>query len=148
MRCTPYLWHILAPLGGEIKEESETVSNLDLVEVDAFPYWEALCEKKSHEKDRSGYFSVLALLLPAFSPALSGAARDKKEIIRSRLANGMRAVLLEDYAAPIAAFQVWVEVGSADDHPSKAGILHLIDHMIFKGMNKRRSAKIAGSIEG
>ncbi|HEX9949892.1 MAG TPA: insulinase family protein, partial [Thermodesulfobacteriota bacterium] len=90
--------------------------------------------------------TVAALL--AFVFPTPGLARDKEaEITRSRLANGMRVVLQEDHTAPVCAFQVWVEVGSADESPTEAGISHLIEHMIFKGTNERRAGELAGTIE-
>jgi zinc protease len=82
---------------------------------------------------------VLFLLLPTLCTA--------GEIIRSRLENGMRVVLREDHTAPVAAFQVWVEAGSADEHPAEAGMAHLIEHMIFKGTNEMRAGDLAGTIE-
>jgi zinc protease len=90
--------------------------------------------------------TVIALLAVLF-PALSRAGDGAQEIIRTKLANGMRVVLQEDHSAPVCAFQVWVEVGSADERPSEAGISHLIEHMIFKGTNQRRAGEIAGAIE-
>jgi zinc protease len=87
---------------------------------------------------------VLSLLFPF----RAGADDKKQEILRQRLGNGMRVVLLEDHAAPVTAFQVWVEVGSADEHREEAGISHLIEHMFFKGTTTRKPGEIAGSIEG
>ncbi len=90
--------------------------------------------------------TVVALL--AFVFPTPGLARDgEAEITRSRLVNGMRVVLQEDHTAPVCAFQVWVEVGSADESPTEAGISHLIEHMIFKGTNERRAGELAGTIE-
>ena len=82
---------------------------------------------------------VLLILLPTLCTA--------GEIIRSRLENGMRVVLREDHTAPVAAFQVWVEAGSADERPAEAGMSHLIEHMIFKGTNEMRAGDLAGTIE-
>ncbi len=59
----------------------------------------------------------------------------------------MRVVLREDHAAPVAAFQVWVEAGSTDEHPAEAGMAHLIEHMIFKGTHELRAGELAGTIE-
>ncbi|MEJ2066538.1 MAG: pitrilysin family protein [Deltaproteobacteria bacterium] len=70
-----------------------------------------------------------------------------EEIIRSTLDNGMRVVLREDHAAPVAAFQVWVEAGSVDERPVEEGMAHLIEHMIFKGTNEMRAGDLAGTIE-
>ena len=82
---------------------------------------------------------LLFLLLPALCRG--------GEIIRSRLENGMRVVLREDHTAPVAAFQVWVEVGSADERPAEAGMTHFIEHMIFKGTHEMRAGELAGTIE-
>ena len=88
--------------------------------------------------------SVLTILIISFLiPTLCWA----EEILRCRLENGMRVVLRERHTAPVTAFQVWVEVGSADETPAEAGISHLIEHMVFKGTNKRRAGQIAGTIE-
>jgi zinc protease len=92
---------------------------------------------------------TLGLLFTAL-PVLGGTAGGKEgtaEITRSRLENGMGVVLLEDHSAPVSAYQIWVEVGSADEGLSEAGISHLIEHMIFKGTNERRAGEIAGAIE-
>jgi zinc protease len=96
----------------------------------------------------------IALVIPTVAALLAfvfptpGLARDgEAEMTRSRLANGMRVVLQEDHTAPVCAFQVWVEVGSADESPPEAGISHLIEHMIFKGTNERRAGELAGTIE-
>jgi len=90
--------------------------------------------------------TVAALL--AFVFPTPGLTRDREaEMTRSRLENGMRVVLQEDHAAPVCAFQIWVEVGSADESPTEAGISHLIEHMIFKGTNERRAGELAGTIE-
>jgi zinc protease len=90
--------------------------------------------------------TVVALL--AFVFPTPGLAKDgEAKMTRNRLANGMRVVLQEDHAAPVCAFQVWVEVGSADESPAEAGISHLIEHMLFKGTNERRAGELAGTIE-
>ena len=88
-------------------------------------------------------FILVVLSLSLLLPTLCFAG----EIIRSRLENGMRVVLREDHAAPVTAFQVWVEAGSADEQSTEAGISHLIEHMIFKGTHKRRAGEIAGTVE-
>ena len=60
-----------------------------------------------------------------------------------RLDNGLEVVLEENHAAPVVAFQAWVNVGSADEPPELAGIAHVFEHMLFKGT--ARSAASARS---
>jgi|HubBroStandDraft_1064217.scaffolds.fasta_scaffold15376_1 zinc protease len=49
------------------------------------------------------------------------------------LDNGLRVVVLEDHAAPVAAIQVWYRFGSADETPGKTGLAHALEHMMFRG---------------
>lgn len=62
------------------------------------------------------------------------------------LQNGLRVILDENHSSPVAALQLWVKVGSADESDEEAGICHFIEHMLFKG-TERRKARIAGEIE-
>jgi zinc protease len=97
---------------------------------------------------RMSLLILIVVVLLAFVLCIHGQAKEEGAgITRGRLANGMRVVLREDHAAPVCAFQVWVEVGSADEGPTEAGISHLIEHMIFKGTNESRAGELAGTIE-
>jgi zinc protease len=60
------------------------------------------------------------------SPAPAG-------VTEHRLANGLRALLLEAHAAPIVCVSVWYRVGSRDDPPGGTGTAHLLEHMTYKG---------------
>ncbi|MBL7211398.1 MAG: insulinase family protein [Desulfobacteraceae bacterium] len=64
------------------------------------------------------------------------------------LDNGFTVILKKDTSAPVAALQVWVKTGSADETEEEAGITHLIEHMIFKGTPTKKTGEIAGAIEG
>ncbi|HWP35677.1 MAG TPA: pitrilysin family protein [Thermodesulfobacteriota bacterium] len=64
------------------------------------------------------------------------------------LPNGLTVVLQENHAAPVVAFNVWVRVGSTDETDSEAGIAHVIEHMLFKGTERRPVGRIAQEIEG
>lgn len=67
--------------------------------------------------------------------------------LRYRLDNGLTVVFEEQHAAKVAAFQVWVRAGSADERPDQAGLAHLHEHMLFKGTEKRGPGEIAQAIE-
>ena len=47
----------------------------------------------------------------------------------------------------MAAFQVWVKVGSADEGPGEVGLAHLHEHLLFKGTARRGPGEIARSVE-
>jgi zinc protease len=50
--------------------------------------------------------------------------------------------------APVAAVQVWVDVGSVDESAREAGYCHFLEHMLFKGTRERTTSEIAGAVEG
>lgn len=66
---------------------------------------------------------------------------------KTRLANGLTVIIQEDHSAPVAAIQVWVKAGSADEGEKEAGISHVFEHMLFKGTERRKTGEIAGEIE-
>lgn len=87
---------------------------------------------------------AILMLIPLILFAREGMAGD---LVRERLGNGMKVVLWEEHKSPVCAFQVWVEVGSADETEDEIGISHLVEHMIFKGSDRHRVGEIAGAIE-
>jgi zinc protease len=52
------------------------------------------------------------------------------------LDNGLKVLLLEEHKAPVAVFQIWYKVGSVDEPYDKAGLSHILEHMMFKGTEK------------
>lgn len=66
---------------------------------------------------------------------------------RYRLDNGLTVLFEEQHAAKVAAFQVWVRAGSADERLDQAGLAHLHEHMLFKGTKTRGPGEIARTIE-
>jgi len=49
-----------------------------------------------------------------------------------RLDNGLTIIVWEDHQAPVASYQTWFKVGSADEEPGKTGMAHLFEHLMFK----------------
>ena len=86
--------------------------------------------------------SLLALCI-LFGTANAG----ESKLIRYTLANGLNVIVKKDTSRKVAAIQIWVNVGSADEDQSTRGISHLIEHMAFKGTKKRGAGKIAKEIE-
>ena len=64
---------------------------------------------------------------------VSAPAFDYRQIT---LDNGMRVITLEDFSSPIAAVQVWYEVGSKDEQPDRQGYAHMFEHMMFFGTDR------------
>jgi predicted Zn-dependent peptidase len=49
------------------------------------------------------------------------------------LENGLRVVVHEDQATPMAVLNVMYDVGSKDEDPAKTGFAHLFEHLMFGG---------------
>lgn len=49
------------------------------------------------------------------------------------LSNGMKVLLIEVPKAPVATVQVWYKVGSRNEVMGRAGLSHMLEHMMFKG---------------
>ncbi len=95
-------------------------------------------------------FFTISLLVLAFSmiSRTSQAQQDHgHDISVTTLDNGLTAVVKESHRAPVVAVQIWVKAGSAYEKDSQAGITHLIEHMIFKGTEKRGPGELAKTIE-
>ncbi|MEK6719589.1 MAG: pitrilysin family protein [Chloroflexota bacterium] len=50
-----------------------------------------------------------------------------------RLPNGLRLIIAEDHAAPVAAVNIWYDVGSKHEEAGKTGFAHLFEHVMFQG---------------
>jgi predicted Zn-dependent peptidase len=61
--------------------------------------------------------------------------------------NGLKVILEENNTSPVVALQIWVKVGSADENNQEAGMCHYIEHMLFKGTDKRKVREAAREIE-
>jgi len=59
------------------------------------------------------------------------------------LDNGIRIVTKRVPHARSVAMGVWVNVGARDERPEESGLSHFIEHMIFKGTEKRTAVQIA-----
>lgn len=60
---------------------------------------------------------------------------------------GLRIVTETIPSVRSVAVGLWVDVGSRDEAEEEAGITHFIEHMVFKGTERRRTHQIAQRIE-
>jgi len=72
----------------------------------------------------------VACSLFLFRPA---SATEPREFV---LTNGMKVLLSEVPKAPVATVQVWYKVGSRNELMGRAGLSHMLEHMMFKGTAK------------
>jgi zinc protease len=52
------------------------------------------------------------------------------------LANGLKVLIVEEPKAPVVTIQVWYKVGSRHEVMGRAGLSHMLEHMMFKGTKK------------
>ena len=64
------------------------------------------------------------------------------------LSNGVRVLVEPVSHVQSAAIGIWCQTGSRLEKEHQAGISHLIEHMMFKGTEKRSAEQIAQAIEG
>lgn len=64
------------------------------------------------------------------------------------LSNGVRVVADPMPGLGTAALGVWVRAGAVDERQGEFGVAHLLEHMAFKGTQKRSALAIAEEIEG
>ncbi len=58
------------------------------------------------------------------------------------LPNGLRVVVLEDHAAPVAMISTFYHFGASDETPGKTGLAHALEHMMFRGTTAISSAAL------
>lgn len=49
------------------------------------------------------------------------------------LKNGLEVVVIENHRVPAVSHTIWYKIGGADDPPSKSGLAHFHEHVMFKG---------------
>ncbi len=83
---------------------------------------------------------------PHPDPAAAALARGRTQT--RVLANGFNVLVEPDHSAPVASVQVWVQSGSIHEGQwLGAGLSHLLEHMIFKGTEKRGPNEIARAVQ-
>ncbi|MCR9293832.1 MAG: insulinase family protein [bacterium] len=59
------------------------------------------------------------------------------ELITHKIEHGPEVLVLHDPAAFTASFGWFVKTGARDEQPSVAGVSHFLEHMVFKGTERR-----------
>ncbi len=78
-------------------------------------------------------------------PAAQPAGPDE---LRFRLANGMPVYLIRDSRFPMVCTRLYVRTGSGHETPGIFGISHVLEHMVFKGTERRPAlGQIAREVE-
>ena len=64
-----------------------------------------------------------------------------------KLDNGIRVVGQYIPAFPSVSVGIWVRTGSVNEGRGENGITHFIEHMLFKGTQKRSAQQIAAEMD-
>lgn len=70
-----------------------------------------------------------------------------EDIKKLQLANGVRIVTEKVPGVRSVAVGIWVGAGSRHENEENSGISHFIEHLLFKGTEKRTAAEIAESLD-
>lgn len=68
--------------------------------------------------------------------------------MRDRLSNGLECVIQSRSGANVVSIQCIVWAGSLDERKYERGVAHFLEHMLFKGTEKRGVGEIASLVEG
>lgn len=64
------------------------------------------------------------------------------------LGNGLTIIVREDHSAPVVSAQAWCQAGSIDEGRwLGAGLSHVLEHMLFKGTEKRPASRIDREVQ-
>jgi zinc protease len=74
----------------------------------------------------------LVLWTPSQTMALDVAST----VHESVLSNGLKVLLIESPKAPVVTVQIWYKVGSRNEVMGRAGLSHMLEHMMFKGTER------------
>ena len=78
-------------------------------------------------------------LIAAFAPLVTQAQRParapvvKIDYVEDSLPNGLTVLYHVDHSTPVAAVDIWYNVGSKNEEVGRTGFAHLFEHMMFKG---------------
>ena len=73
--------------------------------------------------------------------------KEIESVTKSKLANGLRIVTERIDSVKSISIGIWVKTGSRNEKKELAGVTHFLEHMLFKGTEKRSAFEIAQSME-
>ncbi len=86
-------------------------------------------------------FAPIRLILPALAAIMStgiafhapAGAATSDAVTSFDLENGLKVVVIEDHRTPVVTHMVRYKVGASDEPPTKSGIAHFLEPLMFKG---------------
>jgi zinc protease len=72
----------------------------------------------------------------------------KEPVERRVLDNGLVTIVKPDHSSSVVSVQVWIRTGSIHEGPwSGGGLSHFLEHMLFKGTDRRAGREISALIQ-
>lgn len=93
-----------------------------------------LIEREARGESREADLAVSAPLSSPLSPPA---------VFRTVLPNGLTVLIQQDKSAPVVAIVTYVKAGYFDETDEENGLAHALEHMFFKGTEKRGVGDIA-----
>lgn len=87
----------------------------------------------------------LAAAAPQVAPANPSTSGNDTMLVR--LKNGLTVYIIRDSRFPLVCTRLFVGTGSANETAEQAGISHVLEHMVFKGTEKRPKGQVARDVE-
>lgn len=87
----------------------------------------------------------LAAAAPQAAPANPSTSGNDTMLVR--LKNGLTVHIIRDSRFPLVCTRLFVGTGSANETAEQAGISHVLEHMVFKGTEKRPKGQVPRDVE-
>lgn len=87
----------------------------------------------------------LAVAAPQAAPANPSTSGNDTMLVR--LKNGLTVYIIRDSRFPLVCTRLFVGTGSTNETAEQAGISHVLEHMVFKGTEKRPKGQVARDVE-
>src|ERR1039458_2011489 len=72
----------------------------------------------------------------------------ESSVNKTILANGVRIMSERVTYVDSVSVGIWAEAGSRDEDDKRLGISHFLEHMLFKGTERRSARQIADEMDG
>ncbi|CAN5702383.1 pitrilysin family protein [soil metagenome] len=98
----------------------------------------------------AGHASAIEARRSRYDASMPGPLTDAPHVRFSQhtLTNGLRVIVAPDRVAPVAAINLWYEVGSKHEQPGKTGFAHLFEHFMFQGSGHVAKAEHMAVVQG
>lgn len=87
----------------------------------------------------------IAVAAPQAAPANPSTSGNDTMLVR--LKNGLTVYIIRDSRFPLVCTRLFVGTGSTNETAEQAGISHVLEHMVFKGTEKRPKGQVARDVE-